>query len=211
MSDRTKAHQVYRNGSGEVVPGATTVLSVLNKPALVKWANKLGLQGIDSSKYVDKMASIGTIAHYLIECHLKGEKPDLGEYSKNDIDKAENALLKFFQWESENKFNVISSELKLTTDDYGGTIDCYAMVNGKKCLVDFKTSKAIYDEHFHQLAAYKNLLEVNGYEVEQVKILRIGRDENEGFEERSGNKLDIYFELFKHCLEIYKLQKILKG
>lgn len=54
----TKAHTRYYLSDGTLVPGATTVTGLLNKPALVKWANNLGLQGIDSSKYVDKAARV---------------------------------------------------------------------------------------------------------------------------------------------------------
>ncbi|MBA7569795.1 hypothetical protein ES708_11536 [subsurface metagenome] len=60
------AHIIYRTRSGQSVPGVTTILSVLNKPALVPWANRMGLQGIDVAKYVDDKAAIGTLAHYLI-------------------------------------------------------------------------------------------------------------------------------------------------
>ena len=51
-----RQHTVYKLASGARVPGVTTVLSVLNKPALVPWANKLGLEGIDVRKYVDALA-----------------------------------------------------------------------------------------------------------------------------------------------------------
>jgi len=54
---RSRAHITYKLADGVPVPGVTTILSVLNKPALVKWANNLGLQGIDSSKYVDEKAA----------------------------------------------------------------------------------------------------------------------------------------------------------
>ena len=65
-SKKARAHTIYKLEDGTKVPGVTTVLGILNKPALVKWANNLGLQGIDSNKYRDEMADIGTLAHQMI-------------------------------------------------------------------------------------------------------------------------------------------------
>ena len=42
VTKRSRAHITYKLADGTAVPGVTTVLSVLNKPALVKWANNLG-------------------------------------------------------------------------------------------------------------------------------------------------------------------------
>jgi len=64
---RAKAHQRYRTSDGTIVPGVTTVIGILNKPALVKWANDLGLRGIDSASYVDETARIGTLAHEMVQ------------------------------------------------------------------------------------------------------------------------------------------------
>ena len=70
LKKMSTAHTRYKTSDGQIVPGASTITGLLNKPMLVKWANNLGLQGIDSSKYTDKAASIGTLIHYLVECHI---------------------------------------------------------------------------------------------------------------------------------------------
>jgi hypothetical protein len=210
---RTKAHQRYKNKNGDIVPGVTTITGILNKPSLVPWANKLGLQGIEVGKYVDNLAEVGTCAHYLIECHVKNQEPNLDDYTPNQIDMAENAFLKYLSWEKENKFELLDSELQLVSDryNYGGTCDMYCMLNGKKTLIDLKTSKGCFAEHHLQVSAYKALLEESGREVEDVRILRVGRDETEGFDDIKVVKADKRFELFLHCLAIYQLQKELKS
>ena len=207
-----KAHTRYKNKKGEIVPGVTTVLGLLSKPQLVKWANNLGLQGIDSSKYVDKMASIGTLAHYMVECYLTKTSQDLTAYSPEEIDKAENALISFFEWERQYEIEPLGNEMRLLSEEfgYGGTVDFYCKINGKFNLVDFKTGKAIYNEHIIQLAAYRQLLVENGYPVQEVRILRIGRTEEEGFEERKETNLLNHWLLFSHLLEVHKLQKLIK-
>jgi len=207
---KAKAHVRYKDKKGSIVPGVTTICGILNKPALVRWANNLGLQGIDSSKYVSELADIGTLAHYMIQCHLQKTKPDPSDYSANQIDKAENAFLKYLEWEKHQDLQVIFCEEMLIHEElgYGGTVDLYCILNGKKTLVDFKTSKGIFPEHFLQVAGgYKPLLSANGLLVEDCKILKIGRDESEGFDCHSIPNQREYKRMFAHCLLMYKLKK----
>ena len=83
-------------------------------------------------------------------------------------------------------------------------------LDGEMELLDFKTGKAIYDEHFVQLAAYRKLAEENGFPVKRCRILRVGRDETEGFEERVVTDTEKYFRVFQNLLEIYYLKKELR-
>ena len=207
---RLKAHTRYYDDDGKRLPGTTTVIGVMSKGyGLKKWYWQMGMDGIDVEKYVDKTANIGTLAHYMIECYLKDEQPDLEPFSEEMIDAAENCLIKFYDWEAENELEVLGVELTLTSEShkYGGTIDLYCRLNGEYTLVDLKTSKAIYDTHMIQLAAYKNLLVENGYEVDQVKILRIGRTDDEGFEVKTKKNLDVEWELFQNLRNVYRLKK----
>jgi len=220
-----KAHTTYKDKGGGRVPSVTTILDVLAKPALIPWANRLGLRGIDSSKYVDEKAAIGTLAHKMICGFLTGSmivEPtpftiedvsfDFPDYTANQMEMAHLCFEKFREWYSENDIEFILSEAVFVSEEYkyGGTIDFYCKLNGKYALVDFKTSKAVYSEHFIQLAAYEQLLVENGREVDGCRILRIGRDEDEGFEELVRNDLTNQFLMFYYCREIYRL-KNLKG
>jgi hypothetical protein len=210
---KVRAHTRYYLADGTYVPGVTTVLNLLNKPALVGWANRMGLQGIDTNKYVDSKAEVGTCAHYMIECELKKEKPDLSEYSPATVDAAENSYLKFIDWMSNKEFKLLGSEKQLVSEKYryGGTVDVYCSLMGEKTLLDIKTSgSGIWPEMRHQVAAYRQLLLEEGNDVDQVMIIRVGRDDSEGFETEKIGKLDLHFELFKHLLEIYRIQKELK-
>jgi len=212
-NSRTKAHTRYKLADGTIVPGVTTILGILSKPALVKWANNLGLQGIDSSKYVDEKASIGTLAHQMIADYLRGIETDTSEYSKVQINQAENSVLSFFKWEESHKIIPILIEEPLISEQYrfGGTIDCLGEVNGELCLIDFKTSRGIFPEMLIQVAAYTKLLAEYNYQIKSARILRIGRTEDEGFDDRVVTSIDKRWEVFCHCLGIYNLQKELKG
>ena len=218
MSDKklkqaSKAHVVYKLQNGKKVPGTTTILSILNKPALVHWAWDLGMNGIDYRTYRDTTARIGTLAHYFVQCDMTGIEPDTSEYSPLEIDQAENSLLSYYEWRKGKNITAIENELPLVSEkfEYGGTIDILAEIDGELWLIDVKTGKAIYTEMLHQFAAYRQLLNENGYDVQKAKILRIGRDETEGFEERTITDFSKHWELFYHCLQIYKIQKEIGG
>lgn len=210
---KVKAHIRYLNKNGERVPGVTTFIGILNKPALVPWANNLGLQGIDVKDYVNDKADIGTLAHEMIFSHLKKVKVDTSLYSQEQIDLAENSFLKYLEWEKKHTLKPILLEAQLVSEkyQYGGTVDNFCILDDIVTLLDYKTSKAIYTEAHIQVSAYRNLLEENRDErLRQCAILRIGRDESEGFDFIRCSNMDKYFELFLHCIGIYNLKKKLK-
>jgi len=211
---KTKAHQTYKTKKGIKCVGVTTVLALLNKPALLYWAWDLGCKGIDYRKFADDKAAQGTLAHEMILCHLSGEKVDTSDYTKNQIDAAENSFLSYLEWEKGKVIKPIKLESQMVHEElnYGGTFDFFGEIDGVPTLIDFKTGKAIYNEMAIQLAAYSRLYDYYiNYEkcIDKHLILRIGRDESEGFEvkEYSREYIENCWEIFKHLLEIYKLNK----
>ncbi len=209
VAQRSRAHQRYRLTDGTIVPGVTTVLGIINKPQLVKWANNLGLQGIDSSKYVDETARIGTLAHEMIQEYLGGPKVDFSGFSPEQKDLAENAVLSFYEWEKQNveNFETFFIEKQFVSEQwrFGGTIDFFGKFNGRKWLVDFKTCKSLYVEHVFQTAAYWRLLVDAGHDVDGVRILRIGRSEDEGFDDKIISLAEIQdaWSVFESALNLY--------
>lgn len=204
---RSKTHQRYYVDD-KLVPGVTTVLGVLAKPALVPWANRLGLAGHDVRSYVDVMAVIGTTGHAMICAHNESKKFEADGLPADLIDKAENCFLSYLNWEKTHKIVPILCEAQLVSKryGYGGTVDMYALVDDVPTLMDYKTGRALYSEHTFQVSAYKQLLEEHGHPVEHVRILQIGRDESEGFSEKVVSDTKREWEIFYHCLQIYKLQ-----
>jgi hypothetical protein len=212
VSNKTKAHIRYRLADKTIVPGVTTVLGQLNKPALVPWANKLGLQGIDVSKYVDDKADIGTLAHSMVTDRLMGVETDTADYSANQIGLAENCALSFWEWEKQHAISeVYYVERPLVSEQYryGGTLDIYANVDGQREIIDLKTGSGIYAEHIYQVATLKKLLEENGYEVDGVRVINIPRTEDEGFLEQVAREKELNngWLIFWHLLQIYNMKK----
>jgi hypothetical protein len=223
MSKKTKAHQRYRLSpteeypKGEIVPGVTTILSsqlAWNKNALIAWARREALAGQDPNKIRDEAADSGTCTHYLIECHIKGIEPDLSDFTKAQIDKAETGFLGFLDWEKDNalkydklEYGVIHNALR-----YGGTIDMIARKNGSVWLLDIKTSKGIYAEHKIQVSAYSKAL-INQDELvpDEHHILQLSKEDG-SFQHHKLSDYDIAtgWEIFRHLRELYDLQKVMK-
>lgn len=210
VARKSKAHTRYRNSTNKIIPGVTTILSIINKPALVKWANNLGLKGIDSSSYVDETARIGSLAHQMIQFSLGGPAWVEDEFSKEQIDAAENSLLSFYNWEKSHEMDTIKIEFPLVSEifQFGGTIDWYGYIDSNLWLVDIKTSAALYPEHVFQVAAYERLLKENGFKVDCVRLLRVGGSEDEGFDDNviDHNTLSKAFNVFLNALNLYKFK-----
>lgn len=189
------------------------MLGMQAKPQLIKWANKIGLDGYEVDKWVDALARIGTLIHYMVECDIKQVKPELSDYSPNEIDSAETAFIKWMMWRDKNKFELIDSETPVVSDvlRVGGTYDIYAVVNGVRTLLDIKSSKACYSEHRTQVVAYRVLGEENRKIIEQCRIIRIGRSENEGFEDIVVGAEDLHWKRFLACLDLYRAVKNLEN
>lgn len=211
-NNSTKVHTQYFSKQGDQVAGVTTILQILSKPQLLNWAWECGLKNLDYRKIRDKAGGVGTITHLLVMHHLKNTTPDLSEYSQQDIDTAQNCMKSFYEWEKAHKLEPIMLEFPLVSDiyGYGGTPDFVGLVDGQLEIIDFKTGNAIYNDYLYQVSAYRQLAIERGYKVNRARILRIGRDDNEGFEERLITKFEHEFQLFLHCLSIYNLLKTMK-
>jgi len=214
IAKKSKPHTIYKLSDGTRVPGVTTILSVLSKPALIRWANKMGLSGIDTAKYVDEAARAGTAAHEMIQCHLTGVAFDRSQYAEDLLDIAENGYLKYLDWEKQQTLDDIHSEMMLVSEKnrYGGQIDLYCKLNGVYTLVDFKTnSSGVYPEMMHQTAGgYRKLLEENGYPVQKVIIIRLGKSDNMDLETKEVGNWDSHWRVFELCRELYELLKVAK-
>ena len=208
---KTAAHTRYRNNAGKIVPGVTTPLGLLAKPALVPWANRLGLQGVDVTKFVDDKAAIGTLGHAYSTDHLMGVETDTSDYDQNQISAAQNAALSFFKWLDTHPITPILIEGQLVSEEYqyGGTADIYCLHDGLYELIDLKTGSGIWPEMTYQMAAYAHLLKENGFPLDQCRLLNIPRTEDESFVEKIYPDKDLYWgwEVFKSCLNIYQIKK----
>lgn len=165
------------------------------------------MAGEDYRKTRDAAADAGTLAHWLIECHLTRRKPDLSEFSPAVVDQAENAALKFISWWDKSGLAFAMSEAQLVSElhGYGGTIDVLARRGSDTVLIDIKTSKAIYPEMWRQVAAYGLLLP---RQPDAYIIARIGKDDKDAdWEVQERRDLSRQAATFLAVLGAYKALK----
>ena len=210
-----KCHTRYRLRSGAIVPSVTTIIDSclgFNKRALIAWARREALAGNDPDLILLDTGSSGTCTHKLIEAHILGQSPQLGDFTQAQVDAGNRGLSSFVSWEKSNPLEYVHVEKVVISEKlkYGGTIDLVGSSGGKLILIDLKTSKAVYLEMIVQVAAYGKAFEeqegqaIDGYEILQLR---------DGFQHHrlSPEKVATAWEVFLHCRALYVLQKKMKG
>ena len=95
----------------------------------------------------------GTLVHETIQGIMKGEDLEIPE-------KIAPSVKAFYEWKEENQFvaqdplNTIEKRVVDAEYAYAGTIDVIGEMNGKRGVVDLKTSLEIADHYALQTAAY---------------------------------------------------------
>lgn len=209
-----KFHLKLKDGTR--VPGATTIVNQLDKPYLVKWANKLGKEGIDVTEYVNNSAKLGTLIHSMIESYVENKVfiRDINDKSISDEHYSIATQIldnNFIKWFNSHKFELIFCEKPYVSEDYkfGGFVDCYCKLDGKYTIIDFKTSKEITLEQIVQVSSYVRLFYENNLPVEQLLILNVKKELNSKIEEKylQADKIEPYWNLFKCLLDVYYAKK----
>lgn len=204
-------YKQYFFKDGTKAPGATTIVKLLNQPYLIKWANNIGKQGVDVTEYVQATAKQGILIHRMLESHVSKTAIELDEYSDEEIKLGEAILQKYLDWEKEHEIIPICSETAFISEKYRfcGVVDFYCKLDDKYTIVDFKTSKSITKEHFLQLSSYVELLKENNSPVDQILIIKTGKDLDMEFETQfmTLDTCNIYFDMFKSLINVYYIKK----
>lgn len=125
-------------------PSVTQLLDLLAKPALIEWANKLGLQGIDVREKRRKSLASGTSMHEQIEKVCNGT----GDFEREIDRQSFDAFMCGKQ--------IISTEKEIETEWFVGRYDAKLTSDGLEYIVDYKRGfkGRVYLEHKLQLIAY---------------------------------------------------------
>lgn len=155
---------------------------------------------------------IGSEVHKFIESYIKKSPLASYEYDK----RLKKPIQAFLQWEKDNIKEWCESELTVYDDVlcYAGTLDAIAILNdGKKYVIDFKSSKGFYDGYDLQIAAYMsaynemNIGKTDFEIIDNAMVLRLdkltGIPESKDYSKNIHNK----FQAFKHLLDYYYMVK----
>lgn len=158
----------YKLADGTKVPGTTQIVGrYKDSGALIRWAYKRGKDGLELYESRDKACDVGTAAHAMVECAIRGGKPyqcpELASMDGNMQLQATLAFENYEAWAMQSKLEIVAQEIQLVSERYkfGGTPDAIGRINGVLCLVDWKTSNGVYADYLLQIAAYRILWEEN--------------------------------------------------
>lgn len=187
----------YRHSiTGELVPSVTNVLDIISKPALPRWSAlevakaaasyKHSLASLEDDEIIDQLkgapwrkseraAERGTTIHGYLEARLLGREVGRMEGQAARFRPAADRWLDTVQPE------LLAAEQTLFGDGFAGTTDAILRVDGETWIVDFKTSKALYDEAALQLAALAHAEylpdgQPHDWVFDRLVAVRIGED-----------------------------------
>jgi len=155
---------------GKRVPGVTTITGRFkDSGGLLYWAFEQGkaAERGEIDKLYDKRDAAGesgTLAHSMVETHIKGEKFEhCADTPISTITEAEHAFKAYLSWAKMTKLKIVEQEMPMVSERYqfGGCPDAIGKIDRQLCLVDWKTSSGIYTDYLVQIAAYKILWEEN--------------------------------------------------
>ena len=222
----------YYTVEGEYAPSVTTILDSIAKPALVPWAANEGAKCFISHAHeymkIEDMAkgirgayrtSSGSALNIGMEVHKWCEEAILWKLGKGEAPQSltrtesKNAINAFREWTKVNDVEWLTVEEKVyhRGHKYAGTVDATAIINDEYCVIDFKTSGAIYSAYHLQCAAYAKAIEdMRGKEVEKAYVLRFDKKTGE-FEAGSSVEIMDNFIAFLGFLEGYSRLRTLEN
>lgn len=137
----------------------------------------------------------GTAIHQYCTAHLKNLF--IPQYEAE----YENYLEEFIRWCDENVEHLLFSEIRLYDDELkiSGQFDAIVRLKGSKktALIDIKTSATSSLSWPVQLAAYKHLCELNGYNVDYVFNLHLKKIKPARFEMIKEQKVMVFPPIVK--------------
>mgnify|MGYP002632386539 CR=1 FL=1 len=167
---------------GEPVAGVTTILGLGVPPeaGLLEYFKRNTIE--DQEAILTDAKERGTNVHKAIETLLLGGKVDSAEFKRPHEKKAITAFVDWYQkvkptnCKPEMIVAYIGDEKRDgNTMRFAGTLDLIATINGKRVLVDFKTSKVHSQKNALQIEAYKQAYEqAYGEKVEDGYLLYLG-------------------------------------
>ncbi|MEK7578149.1 MAG: hypothetical protein AAB456_00290 [Patescibacteria group bacterium] len=241
------SHRYYVGGKS--APGVTTIIGIKDKSqALIPWAvncfvdfltphigntltEDLVMEGArQHTVYKKEAADFGTKIHNWVSDYI-GAKITSAVLPEMPADKeVQIGVNAFLDWEKGHKVKFISSERPVYSKKhhYVGTLDIEAKIDGEICLVDLKSSNALYNTVNLQTAAYRAADEEESKKKYSGRwAVRLAKETEAEFQSRMAKKgregkYQVFeakfldddkknykrdFEAFLACLKLYQFEK----
>lgn len=206
-------------------PSVTTILDTMNKgEGITNWAIRCAMDFVKNNRglglSLDELlgqasnawradlsnaANIGTEVHTMIEEWIATGTVPM-DNRRGEVLRSFDAFMK---WQAEHKVTWLKSEMQVVSHTWGyaGTLDAICLYEGRRLVLDFKTSGGFWDTYRMQIAAYRSAAEEGGEITDGTAVLRLdkktGQPEFKEFTER----YDRDREAFHKLTEFYYLSK----
>jgi len=200
-----------------------------SEPNKFQVAKFLATDPLDRANYrgvSGRALTAGNIAHDMVEQYIKGDDATrrhvtsrtVAEIAANtkcsmaDCRQAHNAVRAFTKWVRTTKFELLETEIRLTSEEYmfGGMVDCIGIIDNKFVILDWKTSKALYTDYLLQIAAYKILWDENwAPPIHECHLVRFDKETGD-FEHRTLRDVEAPQRAFLAMREAYEQIKIIE-
>ena len=182
---------------GVKVPSVTRVVDGCFPKDLTHWALSIGQEEYD--KIISEALEVGNDTHQWIEDYI-----NFGHACTDPGHHIFEPVKAFLKWTEEYKPEWIDAERKIYCDKYkyAGTVDAVAKINGRVCVIDFKTSKKIYKPYHLQVAAYAQAIKrIDGLRQWPLGIiLRLDKETGQ-YQQKVFEPKD-HFKTFVKCMEL---------
>lgn len=231
------SHRYKLHGEKGYLISVTSALSVINKPALIKWAldlavvhikahvEQFGLSTVEALYSViddgarqheirkEAAASIGSQVHEWAERFVLAQEfgEPMPEVNDEMDEKVLNGIGAFVDWYKSQKIKYHATEQIVYSKRHGyvGMADGLAEINGELTVIDYKTSKGIYNEMRYQVAAYWAALEEeHGKKINQALVIKFDKETgNVDTKYLTREDLENDFQAFLGALALKKREK----
>lgn len=215
--------RVYNVGGVEY-PSVTTILECLNKgEGIQNWAVRCAMDyvrqhrddmaldallanaAINWRSVLSEAAGIGSEVHSMIEEFIATGSCGLDAHSE----KAKTSFDAFVKWQNQHGVTWLKSEMQVVSHvwGYAGTLDAICLYEGRRLVLDFKTSGGFWDSYRFQIAAYRTAAEEGGDETDGCAILRLDKETGQPEFKDFSDRYERDREAFLKLTEYYYLAK----
>jgi hypothetical protein len=239
---KKSSHRTVIDDNGQRVkpPSVTTVLGILNKPAIIPWAvnktadfihdgfkdltagNSFSIDAvfklIEQSRRAseaarEEAAEIGTDAHDFLAAYLRGMSSGVCPQMPED-GPVRNCINAALDWITQHDVRPTIIEYPLYSRKFQitGRPDFIGLIDGEFSVLDFKSTKCLWPEVPLQMAPYAKMYDEEYGQLPTVRWgLRMDKISGE-FEDKKylPADLDVDFDTFMCCFKIYDRLKHLR-
>lgn len=222
-------HELFVDGEWKALTGVTTILGVLNKPALIQWSANMAVEYIEKNitlqsetwpelfkeakiahrRKKEEAGQKGTDIHSEVEKLVAGLITSNRGILKGDEKSDYPQVQHFIDWAVNNKVKFLETEKHLHSKTLfiGGIVDLLCEIDGKVWVADIKTGSGIYPEHFAQMAGYQIMLEEMGINKEIYGHIVLNLKKDGKFQEKRSVSNEDAKNFFLACVQCYRLQE----